>query len=112
VTERNKDRDIPLLAAPECSLQYIPIASHAVGTPFLGSADVKRVKYASEMLNIENEEYGMIGEDSHLFPDASVPLRVDEIIGAMQIAGPDSLQDAIRTNLTTSSQMSLAKPRP
>jgi hypothetical protein len=56
VTERNKDKDIPLFGAPEFSLQYIPISPHAVGTSFLSSVDVKRVKHVSEMLNIENEE--------------------------------------------------------
>jgi hypothetical protein len=54
----------------------------------------------TEMLDIENEEYGMIGAETDLFPDASKPLSVNEIIGAMQIAGPESLQCAIRALVT------------
>jgi hypothetical protein len=81
-------------------LNNIYIEAHTAGTPFLGSVDAKRVKHVTEMLDIENEEYGMIGEDTDLFPVASAALSVDQIIGAMQIDGPESLQIALRALLT------------
>ncbi|KAJ1401113.1 hypothetical protein B484DRAFT_405827, partial [Ochromonadaceae sp. CCMP2298] len=61
-------------------LSYIPAAAHTPGRTFLGSEDVRRVKHVSEMLEFTKEIYGMLGEDSELFPDASIPLTTADIL--------------------------------
>jgi hypothetical protein len=81
-------------------LSYIPTEAHTAGKPFLGSVDVRMKKHVSELLDITKESYGMLGEDSELFPDASTPLTVDDILAAVQIEGPLSLQSAVRGLVT------------
>jgi hypothetical protein len=81
-------------------LSFIPAASHTPGKPFLMSVDVRRVKHRSELMEITAESYGMISEDSDLFPDASNPLTTDEILAAVQIDGPQSLQTSVRALVT------------
>jgi hypothetical protein len=100
--ERNKDNDnTHLVPAPVGNhLTYIPLASHVPGTAFLGSVDVKQTKHVSEMLQFGNEEYGMVGDDSNLFPDKSNPLGIAEILAAIRMDGTDSLQTALRALVT------------
>jgi hypothetical protein len=82
------------------TIPYIPMAQHPAGVPFLGSVDVQRSKHVSEMLDFGKEEYGMIGEDTNLFPDESTPLTITEIFAAIKIDGTDSLQTAPRALVT------------
>jgi hypothetical protein len=82
------------------TLPYIPETQHPRGVPFLGAVDVRRTKHVSEMLDFGNDEYGMIGDDTNLFPDKSNPLGIAEILAAIHMDGTDSLQTALRA-LTT-----------
>ncbi|KAJ1395250.1 hypothetical protein B484DRAFT_407649 [Ochromonadaceae sp. CCMP2298] len=86
---RKKAPDVGLLT-------FIPVTSHTPGKPFLGSVDVRMKKHVSELLDITEESYGMLGEDSELFPDASTPLTVEGILAAVQIEGHPTLQTAVR----------------
>jgi hypothetical protein len=70
------------------------------GTLFLGSVDVKRTKHVSELLDIAEESYGMIGADTDLFPDSTAPLEMQDILAAIKIDGPLSLQSAVRALVT------------
>jgi hypothetical protein len=90
---RHASRTTPLLS-------YIGERDHAPGRPFLGSVDVRRVKHVSEMLNFEEETYSILGDDAHLFPEASGPLEVKDILSAVQIDGPPLLQSAVRALVT------------
>ncbi|KAJ1394924.1 hypothetical protein B484DRAFT_407734 [Ochromonadaceae sp. CCMP2298] len=67
------------------TLIYIPETQHPLGVPFLGAVDVRRTKRVSEMLDFGNEEYGIIGDDTNLFPDSSKPLDITEILAAIKM---------------------------
>jgi hypothetical protein len=69
-------------------------------SPFLGSVDVKRTKHISELMEVTAEAYGMIGEDSDLFPGAEGPISTKDILSAVQIDGPPSLQTSVQALVT------------
>ncbi|KAJ1419366.1 hypothetical protein B484DRAFT_400203 [Ochromonadaceae sp. CCMP2298] len=73
---------------------------HPRGAPFLGSVDVRRTKHVSEMLDFGIEEYGMIGDDTNLFPDASNPIDIADILAAIRMDGTESLKNALRALIT------------
>jgi hypothetical protein len=98
-SEISNDTDLTL-ASDVPVLAFVPCSAHAPGKPFLGSVDVKRVKHRSELMDITQESYGMIGEDSDLFPNAEGPISTEDILKAARIEGPESLQSAVRELIT------------
>jgi hypothetical protein len=61
---------------------------------------VRRTKHVSEMLDFGKEEYGMIGEDTNLFPESKKALDISDILAAVTIDGPDSLKTELRQLIT------------
>ncbi|KAJ1390143.1 hypothetical protein B484DRAFT_409100, partial [Ochromonadaceae sp. CCMP2298] len=57
-------------------------------------------EHVSEMLQFGNEEYGMIGDDSNLFPDKSNPLGIADILASIRMDGTATLQTALRALVT------------
>jgi hypothetical protein len=62
--------------------------------------DVRRVKQVSELIDITPKSNGILAGKSELFPTASNPLTTEDILAAVQIDGPQTLQDALRALVT------------
>jgi hypothetical protein len=90
----------PLPKQMNNTLTFIQESKHSAGAPFLGSVDVRRTKHVIEMLDFGKEEYGMIGDNTDLFPESSKPLDISDILSAVTIDGPDSLKTELRQLIT------------
>ncbi|KAJ1402765.1 hypothetical protein B484DRAFT_405301, partial [Ochromonadaceae sp. CCMP2298] len=94
-----------LTAHPDYNKSEAPWASSRSGIKY-AAAGKNRLTFGKDVTGAANGMVNALLDTGAVIGNycsravASTPLRVDEIIGAMQIAGPDSLQCAIRALVT------------